>query len=458
MAELETLYGTIERFIYQSEDNGFSVFLLQARHSKAITVKGYIPHIQEGQEVQLQGTWVFHAKFGKQFEAHKCISSMPTTVVGLKKYLGSGLIKGIGPVYAEKLVNHFGNEILTIIDTQPERLHEVDGIGEKRINQIVEAWKDQKEISNLMVFLQERGITPALAVRIYKHYKHEALAVLHENPYRLADEVWGVGFKTADEVALKMGFHIHSPQRVAAGILFAISTVTTGGHLYVELQDLKKKTIELLELSDHEELIKKALHTLYNSDKIKLLTENEVHYITLSAYYFSEKGIARRINLLLNRPTDHGFEFDEIYKTLRSPKEGEIYLNEDQQKGILSCIDQKITIITGGPGTGKTTIIKKLLNILDSYNVDYKLTAPTGRAAKRIIEGTGRFATTIHRLLEFDPTGKGFTYNETHALKLDYLIVDEASMLDVFLAHALLKALPRRLISFLLVMLISYHQ
>ena len=257
MAELETLYGTIERFIYQSEDNGFSVFLLQARHSKAITVKGYIPHIQEGQEVQLQGTWVFHAKFGKQFEAQKCISSMPTTVVGLKKYLGSGLIKGIGPIYAEKLVNHFGNEILTIIDTQPERLHEVDGIGEKRINQIVEAWKDQKEISNLMVFLQERGITPALAVRIYKHYKHEALAVLHENPYRLADEVWGVGFKTADDVALKMGFHIHSPQRVAAGILFAISTVTTSGHLYVELQELKKKTIELLELSEHEELIKK---------------------------------------------------------------------------------------------------------------------------------------------------------------------------------------------------------
>ncbi len=196
--ELDHITGTIERFLFQSEDNGFAVFVLQGRHQKAITVKGYLPQIQAGQEVQLKGSWVFHAKFGKQFEATHCTSIIPTTVVGLKKYLGSGLIKGIGPVYAEKLVDYFGATILTIIDETPERLEEVPGIGAKRIEQIVTAWKDQKEIANLMVFLQERDISPALAARIYKKYRNEARAVLQENPYRLADEMWGIGFKTAD--------------------------------------------------------------------------------------------------------------------------------------------------------------------------------------------------------------------------------------------------------------------
>ena len=246
MNDLEIIAGTIDRFLYQSEENGFSVFLLTAQGSKAITVKGYLPHIQAGQEVQLKGSWVFHAKFGKQFEAQQCTSIVPTTVVGLKKYLGSGLIKGIGPVYAEKLVNYFGAEILTIIDATPERLTEVGGIGTKRIEQIVTAWKDQKEIANLMVFLQEKGITPALAARIYKRYRSESLAVLLENPYRIADDIWGIGFKTADEIALKLGFQLHAPQRIASGILYVISMATAQGHLYVELQDLKAKTSRIL--------------------------------------------------------------------------------------------------------------------------------------------------------------------------------------------------------------------
>lgn len=445
MQELETLTGTIEKFLFQSPDNGFAVFVLQAHVHSAVTVKGYLPNLQVGQEVQIKGTWVFHAKFGKQFEAQHCISVIPTTLVGLKRYLSSGLIKGIGPSYADKLVNYFGGDVLKIIDSAPERLKEVGGIGDKRLETITEAWKEQKDVASIMVFLQEKGITPSYAARIYKHYRHESLAIVQENPYRLADEVWGIGFKTADEIATKLGFQPHAPQRIAAGILYAISIASQQGHLYVELQNLKVKTRELLELPPdiHDDLLKQALHTLYNKDKIKLLTEDGVHHITLTSFYFSEQGVAHRITKLLTTPISFSFDIDALYKTLRVPHEGELYLNEDQQRGIMSCLQNKITIITGGPGTGKTTLIKKLLTLLDLERVNYKLAAPTGRAAKRIIEGTGRYAMTIHRLLEFDVSTMSFTHNEHHALKLDFLIIDEASMIDIFLAHAILKALPQ---------------
>lgn len=447
MQEQELISGTIERFLFQSDENGFAVFVVKPSGRDTITVKGYVPHAQAGQEVQLKGSWVFHQKFGKQFEATQCTQIVPNSIMGLKKYLGSGLIKGIGPSYAEKLVDHFGMAILTVIDEEPHRLEEVPGISTKRIEQISTAWKDQKEIANLMVFLQEKGITPGLAARIYKKYRHESMAVLIENPYRVADEIWGVGFKTADDIAQKIGFEAHAPQRIAAGILYTISTATGQGHLYVELADLKAKTLELLELKTaHEPLLKSALHSLYNKHKIVLVTDSmngtDVHYITLSSFYYSEKSVAAKVTTLLDRPSPHTFNIDAIYQKLRMPQPGEIELNDDQQRGILSCLQHKVTIITGGPGTGKTTLIKKLLTLLDQEHKSYKLAAPTGRAAKRIIEGTGKFAMTVHRLLEFDPRSMGFTYNETHALKLDFLIIDESSMIDIFLANAILKALP----------------
>ena len=440
---LEHLSGTIERFLFQSQENGFAVFILTPSRGKPITVKGYVPHVQAGQEVQLTGSWIFHKKFGKQFEAENCTTVVPTSIIGLKKYLGSGLIKGIGPVYAEKLVNHFGTAILTIIDQEPERLAEVAGISTKRIEMVSHAWEDQKEIANLMVFLQEKGVTPGLAARIYKKYRHNSLAVIQENPYRIADEIWGIGFKTADELAKKLGFEAHAAQRINAGILYTISTATNQGHLYVELSDLKKKTLETLELkSEHAELIRHALHSLYNKNRIKLITENDTHYITLSPFYFSERNVSIKIKTLLERPSRHKFDIEAIYKSLRIPVQGEIALNDDQQRGILGCIQNKVTVITGGPGTGKTTLIKKLLSTLDKEKVRYKLAAPTGRAAKRIIEGTGKFAMTIHRLLEFDPATMGFKHNEMNALDLDFLIIDEASMIDIFLANSILKALP----------------
>ncbi len=298
-----------------------------------------------------------------------------------------------------------------------------------------------------MVFLQEKGISPAYAAKIYKKYGDQAINVIVENPYRLADEIWGIGFKIADQVAQNMGFAHDSVKRIKAGILFSITNIISNGHLYAELNELKTKMIALLELNNDQTIahkIKTALHDLYNTDKIKLISTAETeHYITLSKYYFSEKSVAHKILELHKYPSHFSFDINKIYQSLRSTNNTkDIVLNEDQQRGIMACLQNKVTVITGGPGTGKTTLIKKLLSILDENRIIYKLAAPTGRAAKRITESTGRNAQTIHRLLEFDVSTMGFTRNEQNALKTDFLIVDEASMIDIFLANALLKSLP----------------
>lgn len=438
------LKGIIDRFLFQNNENGYSVFSLTIDDHTSITVRGYLANVHPGQEVVLQGNWNTHPKFGKQFEATSYSIQAPSSIVGLKKYLGSGLIKGIGPSYAQKMVDHFGSSVLQIIDKFPERLHEVEGIGAKRAEQIIYAWKDQKEISNVMVYLQDKGISTAYATKIYKAYGQNSIAVITENPYKLADEIWGVGFKMADQLAQAIGIPLNSLKRIKAGLLFAISEQVGQGHLYVELQELKQATLELLILNPEESelLLKNALHDLYNEAKIKLVSQDQQHYITLSHYYFAEKGTAQKIEQLLKQPIQHTVDSNNVYQSLRITAENEIALNEDQQRGILACLQNKITIITGGPGTGKTTLIKKLLSILDEHRLIYKLAAPTGRAAKRINEGTGKFALTIHRLLEFDVASRSFAKNEQNAIASDYIIVDEASMIDIFLAHAILKATP----------------
>lgn len=444
MHETELLNGTVERLIYQNKENGFAIFIVQA-HQQNITVKGYVPTISPGEHVSLKGTWHMHQKFGKQFDVQSCDIQVPTTLIGLKKYLSSGLIKGIGPIYGEKLVSHFKEKVLEIIDTQPERLHEVPGIGHKRVEKIISAWKEQKEISNIMVFLQGKGLSTIYAVKIYKHYKENAIAVINENPYRLAQDIWGIGFKTADTIAQKNGMEPHSEKRIAAAIIHIIQTIAQDGHLYIELEKLKTDISQLLELQldDIQQTIKNALHHLYNTDKIKLITHANIHYITIPSFYFSEKGIAYTLKQLINFPAHHIFHPQDITKAVQQAQSAtHITLNEQQQHGISACLENKATIITGGPGTGKTTLIKNLLHILDAQEIKYLLAAPTGRAAKRITESTGKYASTLHRLLEFDVSVMRFTRNETNALSAHFLIVDEASMIDVFLGHALIKALP----------------
>ncbi|HJM68609.1 MAG TPA: ATP-dependent RecD-like DNA helicase [Candidatus Babeliales bacterium] len=445
MKTSEKVHGTIEKVVFESSETGFQIFILKSKGVSTV-VKGYLPAIIPGQEVTLAGSWNFHPKFGKQFEAEHCITQLPTTLVGLKKYLGSGFIKGIGPVYADKLITKFGIEVLDIIDTQPQRLSEVPGIGPKRIDTIATAWQDQKEIANIMVYLQDKDISPAYAMKIYKKYGHESVAKVQQNPYRLAEDIWGISFKIADKIALNIGFEKHSPFRIEAGIVFGITTIIGQGHLYAEVIELKKAVFELLELEqEHVSLIKQALHNLYQQEKIKLLSHKEQHFITLSRYYYSEKGVAHKLETLIKKAPPLEFNIDEIYQQLRKENASDtISLNEDQQRGIISCLSNKVSIITGGPGTGKTTLIKKLLSVLEQNKASYKLAAPTGRAAKRIIEGTGKHALTVHRLLEFDVSTMQFSRNESNTLQLDFLIIDEASMIDIFLAHSILKAIPHK--------------
>lgn len=444
MNDIEELVGTVDRIVFKNEESNFAVIALNLGHKNSILAKGNASHLQPGQQVCLTGLWVMHQKFGRQFEIQRCSVQLPETRTGLKKYLGSGLIKGIGKVYAEKLVDHFGSEVLTIIDTAPERLKEVGGIGQKRLEQIITAWSDQKEISNLMVFLQDKGVSTAHALKIYKTYGKESVALVTENPYRLSEDIWGIGFKTADAIALKLGLEKNSVKRIKAALLFVISEATTKGHLYCQLDALKEETVTLLELNLQEssDLLKNALHQLYDQDKIKLISYENDHYVTSSVYYFSEKGVASKLLTLVEQKPYKVFDLAAIYKKISSDDGTSISLNEDQQRGIMACLQNKVTIITGGPGTGKTTLIKKLLEVLDENSCTYRLAAPTGRAAKRMMEGTGRYAMTIHRLLELDVSSMSFVHNEKNALQLDFLIIDESSMIDLFLAHALLKAVP----------------
>lgn len=440
MENSEHLSGIVDKIVYQSTSSGYTVFVLCDNSQEKITVTGNFAALHAGEELHVKGAWSYHAKFGKQFTASDYSTKLPNSIVGLKKYLGSGLIKGIGPVYAQKLVDHFQEDTLTIIDTTPERLYEVSGIGRKRIDQIIASWQEQKYIAHIIVFLQEKGVSTTYATKIYKTYGKQSIALLTENPYRLPDDIWGVGFKTADSIAQKLGFLKESVQRVKAGILFTIQQSTSIGHIYQELATLKNLAFHLLELDPalHTSCMKQALTSLYNEDKIKLIHYKDDYYITTSMLYHTEKSLANKFLAIANHPSKLSVDVQKLYKGLET--QTKIELHEQQIKGILQCFESKISVITGGPGTGKTTLITCLLDILEQEGLSFKLAAPTGRAAKRMMEGTKRYASTIHRLLEFDAGTMGFNYNDTNSLKTDFLIIDEASMIDVFLGNSIMKA------------------
>lgn len=430
----------MERVTFHNPENGFCVLRVKARgHRDLVTTVGHAAMISAGEWITASGTWTNDRNHGLQFKAQFLRSSAPSTVDGIEKYLGSGMIRGIGPVYAQRLVKMFGKDVFDIIEEAPERLREVEGIGPVRAAKITAGWADQKVIREIMVFLHQHGVGTARAVRIFKTYGTDAIQVMSENPYRLARDIRGIGFRTADTIAEKLGIEKTAMVRVRAGISFALTEAMGDGHCGLpraELIGLAGKLLEvpapLIENALLEELAEKTV----TADRV-----GEVECIFLTGLYLAERSIAEQ----LIRIRAGALPWAEIDADKALPwieQRTGLTLANSQAEAIRLALHSKIIVITGGPGVGKTTIINSVLRILAAKGVKLLLCAPTGRAAKRMTEATGMEAKTIHRLLEFDPKAFGFKRNDENPLDCDLLVVDESSMVDVLLMQSLMKAVP----------------
>jgi exodeoxyribonuclease V alpha subunit len=434
---MEVLKGTLERIVYVNEETGYTI----ARFSspdfpfEQITVVGNLMSAYPGESLILKGWWVNNPKYGRQFKIIEYETVMPATVVGIKKYLGSGLIKGIGPIMASRIVNAFGLETIDVIENHPDRLFEVPGIGPKRVERIKRAWEEQKEIKNIMIFLQSHEVSTAYAVKIYKTYGDEAIKVVREDPYRLADDIYGIGFKTADKIARSVGIARDSISRVMAGVQYVLSQKADDGHAFLPMEDLVRWSVETLEVD--EEKVKRAVDEL--AAKEQVFVEGEAVY--LAPFYHSEVGIANRLARLLRTP---GFTLNETAAQRAIDKVERrmgVKFAGNQREAIRRAVGEKALILTGGPGTGKTTTTVGMIELFEGAGLRVLLAAPTGRAAKKLSETTGREAKTIHRLLEFSPD-VGFKRDYHNPLEADVVIVDEMSMVDLILMNNLLKAIP----------------
>jgi exodeoxyribonuclease V alpha subunit len=432
--------GQVERITYANEENGYVIAKIQVPGRKdLVTVVGNLYTITPGEVLRLAGYWDQHPKYGEQFRVQAYETVLPATVKGIERYLGSGMIKGIGPIMARRLVSAFGEKTLVVIEDTIEKLLDVSGIGEKRVEMIKYAWNEQKEIRDVMVFLQGYGVSPAYAVRIYKHYGNDAIKIVKENPYRLAMDIFGIGFITADKIAEKLGIANDSPIRAEAGILYVLHGLADDGHIYYPYDTLVKKSAEILQVE--ESVIPYALDSIASQKKviIEKLGSCEARAVFLTPLHVAELGIVNRLKALFSYPKqmrmlnmDEAIEWTQ--KTLQKT------LSEKQVDAVKSSVHAKAMIVTGGPGTGKTTIINAIIRIYTKMGQKVLLAAPTGRAAKRMTEATGCEAKTIHRLLEYSPGGTSFKKNETNPLEADLVIIDEVSMVDTVLMYHLLKA------------------
>jgi exodeoxyribonuclease V alpha subunit len=462
---MDTLSGSVERITYYNPENGYSVLRLRPERSKTpglnreglVTVTGNLPELSPGEHLRLKGKWVNHPKHGLQFQSEICEQALPATLAGIRRYMGSGLIKGIGPRLAERIVSHFGQQTLEVIEEHPERLREVPDIGSKRARLIAAAWREQKQVKEIMLFLHSHGVSTNLGIKIYKQYGDEALSVVQADPYRLARDIYGVGFKTADGIAQALGLPGDHPSRIEAGVIYALNEKTDDGNVYTPRQALVERAAELLSVS--QELIPPALERLAQDDRIRqellpLLEAEGVSQtgsqnlpqvgdqtatygqpgIYLTPMYYSETGVAERLYALAMSLPSRLSDLPPAFLALDTT------LSAEQQSAIRSALSHPVSVLTGGPGTGKTTCLKALIAALESARKKYALASPTGRAAKRLSQACGRPASTIHRLLGFSP-GEGFKQNADNPLDIDLLVVDEASMLDMVLANNLLKAL-----------------
>ncbi|MBN1812667.1 MAG: ATP-dependent RecD-like DNA helicase, partial [Anaerolineae bacterium] len=454
----DQLRGIVERVTYYNEETGYSVLRLDVPGQRdLVAVVGNLPEVQPGESLRLEGTWTTHQQYGRQFKVERCEQVLPATVEGIKKYLGSGLVKGVGPVTATRIVQRFGADTLRVLDEEPRRLREALGVGRKRAAAIAQAWEEQKHIREVMVFLSSHGVTTGLAVKIYKTYGDDALNVVQEDPYRLARDIWGVGFKTADKIARDLGLPPDAPSRVQAGVAYALGQQADEGHVYAPEPDLTQEAAELLEVStelvadaieslDAEEIVRRetlvysSLPTGEGQREGKTLREEQAVYLT--PFYYGEVGVTNRLRALVESPATRllpfrSVDWDNLLRQVT--RDSDIELSPQQQEAVRACLTHKVTVLTGGPGTGKTVSVRTVIGALEAMNCRYALCAPTGRAAKRLSEATDRPAKTVHRLLEYSPMD-GFRRNEENPLEVDCLIVDESSMLDLLLTNHLLKA------------------
>ena len=426
--------GVVEKITYQSAENGYSVLRVAVKdYNELVTVVGNLIDVNVGSVLLIEGEWTVNKKYGTQFSAYKWEETVPATAFGIEKYLGSGLIKGVGPKFAKRIVDMFGTDTISVIEDNPEHLNEVEGIGEKRIEMIVKSWEQQKEIKNIMLFLQSHDVSTTFATKIYKKYGNKSIEIVKANPYKLADDIWGIGFKTADNIASKLNFDKNCFIRCRSGILYTLNQLADDGHVYAEKEQLIKKSSELLDIEQN--FIVEALEKILNTNDLVL--DEEAIY--LPSFYMAEIGIAHRLKLLNNSPARINTNLKVNISRLQE-KIG-IEYDEIQAKGIQQAVTAKVMILTGGPGTGKTTTTLGIIRILQIMGMHILLAAPTGRAAKRMTETTGMEAKTIHRLLEFKPSG-GYQRNEKNMLDGDVLIIDESSMIDVILMNSLMKAIP----------------
>ena len=423
----------VERITYQNPDNGYSVMKVKVKgYDDLVTLVGNLLEVPAGSVLLCEGDWKVDKRYGSQFVCQSWEEVMPATVYGIEKYLGSGLVKGIGPKFAQLIVRQFGLETIDVIETDIDRLYEVPGIGKKRVEKIRESWEKQKDIKNVMLFLQGHGVSTAYAAKIYRQYGKESIDLVKENPYRLADDIWGIGFKTADSIAAKMGYEKNDLRRCQSGLIYTLNQLANEGHVYAEEEQLVKAALELLEAD--EVPIREALTHMVQTEDLKL--EDEAIY--LPPFYFAEVGTTNRLLALLHASDQ---DFTKKMNVQALSKEIGIEYDEVQLQAIEEAIRSKVMVLTGGPGTGKTTTTQGIIAALKHMGLRILLAAPTGRAAKRMSEATGMEAKTIHRLLEFNPKD-GYKRNDENPLEGDALIVDECSMIDIILMNNLMKAIP----------------
>ena len=434
---MEHLRCVVERITYRNEENGYSVIKCKAKnYSDLVTVVGAMPDVHVGSVLSLEGFWKVDSKYGRQFLAERWEETLPATVYGIEKNLGSGLVKGVGPKFAKRIVQKFGKDTLDIIEEQPDLLIQVEGIGKVRVERIKNSWQEQKEIKNIMLFLQGHEVSTSHATKIFKTYGGESISVVKENPYKLADDIWGIGFKTADTIAGKLGIEKDRFIRLRSGILYTLNKLSESGHCFAVREQLIDTAVKLLEVEEPE--LEITLDEMLRTEDV--IRDGEAIY--LPPFYFSEVGCAKRLGKLMEAQRKTVVDRETVIGRMKA--QSEIAYDEIQLEAIGMAVSSKVMALTGGPGTGKTTTTLGIISAYQKAGCKVLLAAPTGRASKRMSEATGMEAKTIHRLLEYKPP-EGYQRKEENPLEGDVLILDECSMIDILLMYNLLKAIPEHM-------------